>query len=1180
MAFHLSAATQSGGAAFSSRASCRAPRTIHSHAPVPYSLQGKLRSTTICMNMQGDPPASMQPIPASPEDADTGLTNKSRPAVPDEGRSGSNSPGEQSPTDSLTWGTLSPTPVSEEKLDASISTADAMVSATSGGQPSDGSIMYSWGTSSKSSAKPRSSIKSSSAVSALPSKGDSLPSSTSSDKEAAQPAQTPGQTPAQAPAQPSGAPPNTPTPSTSTPTSSPSTTSSATPKGTSNSGPATRKSHPLPSTPATPATTSRPHRSASTNPPAPATNAAAKDPSHPPQKTSVTTATNAAAKDPSHPPQKTSVTTQTPPKGKGAAHPPAKPSAASADAHPFNFEYTTATARQAGASSAATPITAAQPAAGSSVGGSSPSPPSSTTSLHGAAAASSAQPTHEPHFNPSPSPPPSSPSAEADPSKPASHFRWYHFIIFAILLGGGGLFACMTLQFTSGMDFSVAATMVWRRLIKSVAFRQLVVITGAMLAVRFLLDSLLGALAKFSSNPVPWDKTKLYYILREVYQPLEVLLFIAALCTMADSFLPSLMSIPKATVSGVVRTVVSTSFIPVFASHLLPPHLMSLPFFFMQATISGVATVSGIATVSGVVRTVLSTSFILVFARVVFNLKSRFCKENAWQAEMKGDVTAQRRWEAYDKLGSFVIYVMSFVLGIQAIGLEVTSVLAIGGIGGLAIGLAGREICENLFNGFLIMSTVYVIPNAVFSKNIVLNVTRKQREWRFYEMIDIRLQDVQKANQIVHDIRRIVRNDTCANQIVRDIRRIANQIVQDIRRIVRNDTRVIARLHRRAFLFNVNQNGCKIYISFYVDASNQDSYMAMKQDLLLAFIDCVQRNGAKLASPHTVEAYMAMQQDLLLAFIDCIQRNGAELASPHTKLVDIGQEVGEVGGNINPAIAGLAAAQTTMVDIGQEVGEIGGNFNPVIAGLAAAQTAMVANASAAQADLSMGALPSSTNYMDNSSVTTIPVNATTPASFSSSSSTSTSTPSTSSPEEGRDSRKKSKGSKSSSSKSSGSESSSAIPVSDIPIVYPSSGSEGSTVIPVSDIPIVYPVAASNTTPSRKSPNAAPASQQSSAAPTPRAAPQGAGPAGTLAAPATPRAAPRAVLPLALLGLLEFLQALPLAVLPLALVRLLGFYAGPAPGGAALGVGAIAGYPSQVTKEQGPDFKVASFEELD
>ncbi len=66
----------------------------------------------------------------------------------------------------------------------------------------------------------------------------------------------------------------------------------------------------------------------------------------------------------------------------------------------------------------------------------------------------------------------------------------------------------------------------------------------------------------------------------------------------------------------------------------------------------------------------MSVSFIFGTASVVFNLKSRFCKENAWQSEMAGDVTSQRRWEAYDKLGTFVIYAVTFVLGIQALGLE------------------------------------------------------------------------------------------------------------------------------------------------------------------------------------------------------------------------------------------------------------------------------------------------------------------------------------------------------------------------------------------------------------------------------------------------------------------------------------------------------------------------------
>ncbi len=69
---------------------------------------------------------------------------------------------------------------------------------------------------------------------------------------------------------------------------------------------------------------------------------------------------------------------------------------------------------------------------------------------------------------------------------------------------------------------------------------------------------------------------------QQVYSPLELLLFIAGCCTIADSFVPQLISVPKATVTHVVRVVLSVSF------------------------------VAGAST-------------------VVYNLKSRFCKEQAWQ---------------------------------------------------------------------------------------------------------------------------------------------------------------------------------------------------------------------------------------------------------------------------------------------------------------------------------------------------------------------------------------------------------------------------------------------------------------------------------------------------------------------------------------------------------------------
>jgi hypothetical protein len=80
----------------------------------------------------------------------------------------------------------------------------------------------------------------------------------------------------------------------------------------------------------------------------------------------------------------------------------------------------------------------------------------------------------------------------------------------------------------------------------------------------------------------------------------------------------------------------------------------------------------------------------------------------------------------------------------------------------------------------------------------------------------------------------------------------ANAIAQDIRRIMRSDTRVMNKLHRRVFVDKITKEDVQIYMSFYLDAANRDAFMAIKQDLMVSFVDCVERNGAKLATPRTV----------------------------------------------------------------------------------------------------------------------------------------------------------------------------------------------------------------------------------------------------------------------------------------------------------------------------------------
>ena len=371
------------------------------------------------------------------------------------------------------------------------------------------------------------------------------------------------------------------------------------------------------------------------------------------------------------------------------------------------------------------------------------------------------------------------------------------------------LFVSILLYLTGDIEFQRAVVKSVSRLMRTVAIRQVGTILSAILFIKYGMEPAIKFVRRLTKAEGEWEKSTEYFVLREVYRPLEVLFMIAAVTTLGENMLPQVINIPKSIVQTLVR---STNCLV----------------------------------------------FVVAAAKVVFNIKARVVREQSWQLELKGDLTRQRRLEAIDKLMSLGTLVISSFFGVRALGMDVNSVLAIGGVGGVALGLAGREILENLFTGLIILTSnpfevgdevlfkpnsgqvvegivldvgwyrttirsfereIFTIPNSVFTRNVVLNITRKNREWRFYEFLYLRLEDLPRVTDIV----------------------------SDARKILRQDNRIIQKLHRRVFLDDVTKEHCRLYISFYVEAANRDAFMAVKQDLLLAFIDCVERNGASLA---------------------------------------------------------------------------------------------------------------------------------------------------------------------------------------------------------------------------------------------------------------------------------------------------------------------------------------------
>jgi MscS family membrane protein len=179
---------------------------------------------------------------------------------------------------------------------------------------------------------------------------------------------------------------------------------------------------------------------------------------------------------------------------------------------------------------------------------------------------------------------------------------------------------------------------------------------------------------------------------------------------------------------------------------------------------------------------------ISVVAWFVIRLISRI-EENilsAWQAE--GKHIDRTTADAITRLLRFAVIITAMLVGLQTLGFSISGVLAFGGIGGIAIGFAAKDLLSNFFGGLMlyldrpfsigdwirspdrnIEGTVEVIgwrltqirtfdkrpvyiPNSVFSTIAVENPSRMSHR-RIKETIGVRYDDADKMEAILAETR-------------------------------------------------------------------------------------------------------------------------------------------------------------------------------------------------------------------------------------------------------------------------------------------------------------------------------------------------------------------------------------------------------------------------------------------
>ena len=213
---------------------------------------------------------------------------------------------------------------------------------------------------------------------------------------------------------------------------------------------------------------------------------------------------------------------------------------------------------------------------------------------------------------------------------------------------------------------------------------------------------------------------------------------------------------------------------------------------------------------------------------------------------------------ALAKLLRLSVVISAALIALPTVGIEITALLAFGGVGGIAIGFAAQDLLANFFGGLMIyLDRPFVIgdwirspdrevegtvehigwrltvvrtfdkrplyiPNSVFTKLALENPSR-MRNRRIKETIGIRYKDADKMRAIVEDVKAMLGGhpdiDTSQTMIV-----------------------------------NFDAYGASslnFFIYTFTKTVNWIEYHKVKEDVMFRIIDIVHQNGADFAFPTT-----------------------------------------------------------------------------------------------------------------------------------------------------------------------------------------------------------------------------------------------------------------------------------------------------------------------------------------
>lgn len=222
----------------------------------------------------------------------------------------------------------------------------------------------------------------------------------------------------------------------------------------------------------------------------------------------------------------------------------------------------------------------------------------------------------------------------------------------------------------------------------------------------------------------------------------------------------------------------------------------------------------------------------------------------------KGKEFDKSKLNLLSKLFSASILLVSGLIILQTLGVNIGALLAIGGVGGLTIGFAAKDVFANIFGGLMIHITKpfcvgdlihtldekiygtveyigfyltrvlgtdrrpFYVPNTFFTSQIFVNATRMGCR-RIRQNVGIRYEDFHQIEKIILDIRKLLKE--------------SKEIAQDQLQVV-NFT-------------EFNDYSLQILVYCFSKATSFFEWSQVQQNILIEVGRIIEANGAEIAYP-------------------------------------------------------------------------------------------------------------------------------------------------------------------------------------------------------------------------------------------------------------------------------------------------------------------------------------------